>query len=107
VRGPLLVGYIDPQYKVIISATMKLRAKSRADGCCGLNDGTIVSLQNIAYCPRRQIYVIIDNAFLKKENFFSVLCDSSKIGIFLVHKLLELKAWPLTSITKKYVKLPA
>lgn len=60
--GPLLVGYTDPQYKVIISATMKLRANSRADSCCGLNDGTIVLLQNIAYCPRRQIYIIIGNA---------------------------------------------
>lgn len=105
--GPLLAGYTDPQYKVIKSVTMKLRAKSRADSCCGLNDGTIVLMQNIAYCPRRQIYVIIGNAFLKKENFFSVPCDSSKIGIFLVHKLSELKAWPLTSITKKYVQLPA
>lgn len=104
--GPLIIGCTDPQYKVITSVTMKLCAGSRADSCCGLSNGAIVSLRNIAYCPRRQISVIIGNEFLKKENLFSVPCDSSNIGIFLVHELSDLKAWPLTSVIKKYVKLP-
>lgn len=105
-NGPLIIGYTDPQYKVVTSSTMKLRVGSRADSCCSLNDGTIVVLQNIAYCPRRQILVIIGNAFLKKENLFSVPCDSSNIGIYLVYELSKLKAWPLANVTKKYVKLP-
>jgi len=43
---------------------------------------------------------------LKKKNLFSVSCDSSNIGVFLVHELSDLEAWPLTSVIKKYVKLP-
>lgn len=104
--GPLLVNCTNPQFKVIMSATMRLRAASPADSCCSLNDGSLVLLQNIAYCSTRRIPLIIGNEFLIKENLFSVPCDSSILGIFLVHQLSELKAWPLTDVTKKYVKLP-
>lgn len=75
--GPLLFGCIDPQYKVIKSSSMSLRARSCADSCCSLNDRTIILIQNIAYCSQRKIPVIIGNEFLRKENLFSVPCDSA------------------------------
>jgi len=104
--GPLIPHCNNPQYKVVKYNIITSKAESLADSCCGLNDGTIVSIKNIAYCTRRNIPVIIGHELLGKENLFNVPCPSSLLGIFIVRLCTDLKAWPLQNIMRKYVKLP-
>ncbi|KYM94060.1 hypothetical protein ALC62_15321, partial [Cyphomyrmex costatus] len=95
----------NPQYKMIKYNGIVFKAGSLADSCCGLNDGTIVSIANIAYCTKRTIPVIIGYELLRQDNLFNVPCPSSLLGIYIVHLCSNLKSWPLQSIVKKYVKL--
>lgn len=106
VNGPLIEGCCNPQYKKIKSLTATVRIDTLADNCCGLTDGSIVEIKNIAYHKKRNINIIIGNQFCQKEDLYNIPCASSLIGIFKVHELSELKIWPIESIKIKYVKLP-
>ncbi|KYM98827.1 hypothetical protein ALC62_10457, partial [Cyphomyrmex costatus] len=103
--GPLTLNCKNPQYKMIKYNGIVFEAGSLADSCCGLNDGTIVSIANIAYCTKRTIPVIIGYELLRQDNLFNVPCPSSLLGIYIVHLCSNLKSWPLQSIVKKYIKL--
>lgn len=85
---------------------MTFKAGTLADSCCGLSCGTIVNIENVAYCAKQNVPVIIGRAFLEKETLFTVPCLSSFLDIYSVHSLSDLKLWPLQNIVKKYVKLP-
>lgn len=104
-NGPLLPNCKNPQYKIVKFNKMTLKAQTLGDSCCGLNNGAIVCIENIALCEKRNISVIIGYEFLKKEDLFNVPCPSSLLGIYAVRLHSVLKSWPLNSIIKKYVKL--
>lgn len=72
--------------------------------CCGLNTGAIICIENVAFCRKRNIPMIIGYEFLEKEDLFSVPCASSLLGIYKVHSVSSLKSWPLKRIIKKYTK---
>lgn len=103
--GPLIANCQNPQYKVIKFNGMTLKAGTLADSCCGLSCGAIVCIQNVAYCVKRNIPVIIGHEFLEKEDLFTVPCSSPLLDIYSVHSLSEMKSWPLKNIIKKYVQL--
>lgn len=85
---------------------MTFKAGTLADNCCGLNCGAIVCIENVAYCAKKNVPVIIGQEFLEKEDLFNIPCLSSLLDIYFVHSLSDLKSWPLQNIVKKYVKLP-
>lgn len=100
--GPLIPNCHNPQYKVIKFNGMSFKAGTLADSCCG----AIVCIENVAYCTKQNVPVIIGHEFLEKEDLFNVPCSSSLLDIYSVHSLSDLKSWPLKNIVKKYVKLP-
>lgn len=77
-----------------------------ADNCCGLTDGKIIELKNIAYCKELNTNVIIGYEFYHREDLYDIPCPSL-IGIFIVKNLnSELKMWPVENVETKYIKLP-
>jgi len=89
--GPLVDNCSNPQYKIVKYNGIILKAGSSADNCFGLKCGAIVSIQNIAYCIKRDIPVIIGHEFLEKENLYNILCPSSLFGVYAVHLYSNLK----------------
>lgn len=104
--GPLTFDCNNPQYKVIKYNGITFKAGTLANNCCGLSDGTIVCIENVAHCKKRNIPMIIGYEFLEKKDLFDVPCPSSLLGIYCVHLLSHLKSWPLETVITKYVKLP-
>ncbi|KAM0735062.1 hypothetical protein ACS0PU_011175 [Formica fusca] len=104
--GPLTSDCKNPQYKVIKYSGITFKAGTLANNCCGLSDGTIVCIENVAHCKKRNIPMIIGYEFLEKKNLFDVPCPSSLLGIYSLHLLSHLKSWPLETVIRKYVKLP-
>ncbi|XP_025263008.1 uncharacterized protein LOC105254747 isoform X2 [Camponotus floridanus] len=103
--GPIISNCHNPQYKVVKFNGMTFKADTLSDSCCGLSCGAIVCIKNVVYCAKRNIPVIIGQEFMEKEDVFNVPCLSSLLDIYSVHTLSDLKAWPLKTIVKKYVKL--
>lgn len=85
---------------------MTFKAGTLADSYCGLSCGAIVCIENVAYCAKQNVPVIIGHEFLENIDLFNVPCSSSLFDIYSVHSLSDLKSWPLQNIAKKYVKLP-
>lgn len=100
--GPLLSGCTH-QYRGIVLPQFKIINRS-PNNCCGTTDGTIIQIENIAFCE--QVPIVIGREFINKTDFYTILCESSRVGIFKVNKLSTLKKWPLSQITTKYVQLP-
>ncbi|XP_011858295.1 PREDICTED: uncharacterized protein LOC105555865 [Vollenhovia emeryi] len=104
--GPLIPYCNNPQYKIVTYNGITLKAGILADNCCGLDNGAIISIENIAYCTKRNIPVIIGHEFLQKDNLFNIPCPSSLLGIYIIYLRSHLKSWPLKNIVRKYVRLP-
>jgi len=102
---PLTDDSSNPQYKIVKYNGITLKAGSLADNC-GLKCGAIIFVQNIAYCTKRNIPLIIGHEFLDKENLYNIPCPSALLGIYLVHSYSNLKLWPLQYVIRKYVKMP-
>jgi len=67
-----------------------IKIGSLADSCCRLNDGTIVSVVNIAYYTKRNVPVIIGHELMEKQDLFNVPCPSSLFEIYTVHLCSDL-----------------
>ncbi|KYQ49528.1 hypothetical protein ALC60_11406 [Trachymyrmex zeteki] len=81
--GPLILDCKNPQYKMVRYNEIVIKAESLADSCCDLNDGTIVSVANIAYCTKRNVPVIIGHELVRKEDLFNVPCPFSLLEFIL------------------------
>lgn len=106
VEGPLVKDCCNSQYKIIRCLNTTVRIDRLADNCCGLTDGSIVEVKNIAHHKELNMNVIIGKQFCNKEDLYDIPLPSSNIGIFTVYNLSELKIWPIENIKTKYVKLP-
>lgn len=106
IKGPLIEGCCNPQYYIIKCLNVTIRTDTLADNCCGLINGSIVEIKNVAHHKELNTDVIIGNEFLHKEDFYNKPCPSSLLGIFVVNNLSDLKIWPIKDIKTKYVKLP-
>lgn len=102
--GPVLPG-CTRQYRRVALSKCKLINKS-PNNCCGTTAGTIIQIENIVFSEHLQVPVVIGKKFINKCNFYSIPFESSRVGVFKVHKLSKLKIWPLSEITIKYVQLP-
>jgi len=71
---------------------MTFKAGTVADSCCDLSCGAIVCIENVAYCAKQNIPVIIGHEFLEKEDLFNVPCSSSLLDIYSVHSSSDLKS---------------
>lgn len=103
--GPLLPD-CTRQYRGVILQNFKLTNQS-PNNCYGTATGTVIQIENIAFCERLQVPIVpIGREFINKSNFYTVPFDSSGVGVLKVNKLSNLKKWPLSEISLKYVQLP-
>ncbi|KYN18354.1 hypothetical protein ALC57_09336, partial [Trachymyrmex cornetzi] len=102
--GPLLPG-CTRQYRGVALPNFKVINES-PNNCCGNTSGSIIQIENIAFSEYLQIPVVIGREFIDKRDFYTVPSEISRVGVFKVKKLSNLKIWPLSEITIKYVKLP-
>ncbi|KYN18622.1 hypothetical protein ALC57_09060 [Trachymyrmex cornetzi] len=102
--GPVLSG-CRRQYRDAALSLFKI-TNNAPDNCCGTADGEIIQVANIAFSDHLQFPVVIGKKFVSKRDFYNVPIENSRVGIFKVEQLSNLKAWPLSQITIKYVQLP-
>lgn len=93
------------QYRGVALTKFKIINQS-PNNCCGTTAGTIIQIENIAFSKRLQIPIVIGREFINKRDFYTIPSESSRVGVFKVSKLSNLKKWPLSEITIKYVQLP-
>lgn len=103
--GPLLPSCTGPQHKIHLFPSFQIRT-TQPDNCCGSVNGDIIIIHNIAYCSKLNTKVVIGKQFKNKNDFYSIPCNSSSIGIFEVFNLSTLKMWPISEITIKYLCFP-
>lgn len=106
IKGPLIEDCYNPQYKIMRYLNTTIRIDTLANNCCGLIDGNIIEVKNIAYCRKLNTNVIIGNEFCHRKDLYYIPCPSSLIGIYVVENLdSELKMWSIKNVKTKYVKL--
>lgn len=106
-EGPLLPGCRPLQYKLLTTEKFTLKLNSADCYIQIANDSKdIVIIKNITYFADE--ICVIGQKFLHKNNFFTIPCESSALGIFLVNKdcLGELEVFPLRKIKNKVLLLP-
>lgn len=101
--GPILPGINSPQYSTFSRADFILSIHN-PNNCCGLNDGTIVSIENIATNTANNALCIIGRKFIALSDLYTEPCNSSLLGIYKSEGYDNLSAWPLTAVIMKYVK---
>lgn len=103
--GPLLnFNKPDSQYKKAVFTNFILKVNS-PDNCCGLKDGSIVIIQNFIESNNKQY--MIGQKFNKFTDFYTQLCRSSELGIYLLHieDLSPIQSWNVNEISVKYILL--
>jgi len=79
-NGPLLEGYVDPQYSIFKLNGMKIVIQNMANNCCGLDSGEIILMENICYNTKYKDHVVIG----KKSSVYSTMFINSYLGIKII-----------------------
>jgi len=103
--GPLLSDCCGPQYKIHMFHHFQLRI-TKPDNCCGSKNGDIIMVHNFAYSKSLKTEVVIGKKFVSQEDYYSVPCNSSSLGIYVVQHFSTLKMWPVSEICLKYIYFP-
>ncbi|XP_077259700.1 uncharacterized protein LOC143896019 [Temnothorax americanus] len=101
-------GCKNPLYSKAVCSNFTLSIKEDANNCCGLEDGSIVIVQQIAWHVQLNDYIIIGKRFLRKQNFYTTPCESSLLDTYVVSKLAlsENTIWPLFTVNRKFFIIP-
>lgn len=100
--GPILPGINGCQYSRF-SRTDFILSIYNPNNCCGLNNGSIVTIENIVTNAANELF-IIGRKFINLTDLYTEPCNSSLLGIYKSTECENLLAWPLTSVRTKYVK---
>lgn len=101
-EGPVLSGMNGLQYSTFSRADFTLSIHN-PNNCCGLNDNSIVIIENIVANAANELF-IIGRKFINLSDLYTEPCNSSLLGIYKSTGYENLSAWPLTSLKIKYVK---
>ncbi|XP_046403542.1 uncharacterized protein LOC124169102 isoform X1 [Ischnura elegans] len=104
-EGPLLSNCcVTKQYKEVKFQNFRL-STSKPNNVCGLSSGDILVVDNIVYCLKSKEMVVIGRTYQDRDNFYSLPCESSKLGIYKVYNLSNSNFFPVRNIKLKYVQL--
>ncbi|CAN7949918.1 unnamed protein product, partial [Ixodes hexagonus] len=105
-NGPLPPDCADPQYKAVdLPHKFCLRTRMN-DNTCTLADGTIIRIQNFAFCSASGEARVIGKQFRETADLYTYPSASSMLGIVLASDLSGTSSWPLSSIVQKCVRIP-
>lgn len=103
-NGPLPLNCCGPQYDTLAFSDFVIKTKS-PNNCCSTVGGDILLIENICFSKELQCSVIVGRQFFIKNNFYTLPCQSSIIGIYKVEKLSHLRTWSISDICMKRVCL--
>ncbi|CAN7944463.1 unnamed protein product, partial [Ixodes pacificus] len=104
--GPLPLDCTDPQYKAV-NLPHKFCMRTRMnDNTCMLADGSIISVQNFAFCSASGEARVISKQFRETSDLYTYPCLSSMLGIVLATNLSSTSSWPLSSVVQKCLRIP-
>lgn len=75
-------GCKNPLYKKAVCNNFTLSVNEKANNCCGLEDGSVVIVQQIAWHVQLHNFVIIGNKFIRKSDFYNIPCASSFLDTY-------------------------
>ena len=101
--GPLHPFCCLPAYSMNKCGSFSITLQER-DNCC-MQDDHIIVVKNIAHKRFTEDICLIGFEFLVKEDLYTEPFQSSRLNIYVVSGLSELKLWPLQNL-RKMVKLP-
>lgn len=104
-KGPLLTGFSSPQYMNLHFKSFRLGISAR-DCCFTRKDGSIIVIRNICSDIATGALTVIGRRFLHKEDAYTAICPSSKLGVFFVSQMSELIAVPIGEVLHKNMILP-
>lgn len=105
-NGPLPADCVNPQYKAVnLPHKFCLRTRMN-DNTCILADGTIIRIQNFAFCSASGQAQVIGKQFRETADLYTYPSASSMLGIVLASDLSGTSSWPLSSIVQKCVRIP-
>jgi len=90
------------QYNKIVFKQFILKTAALDNICC-LTDGSIVIVQN--FISTNEGIFVIGNKYHSLVDFYSELCESSKLGIYVVDRIRDLQKWDIKQIAYKCLKL--
>lgn len=99
-------GCKNPSYKKAVCKNFTLSINDSANNCCGLEDGSIVIVQQIIWHVQLNDFVIIGKNFLQKRNVYDLPCASSLLNTYIISTLSQNKMWLLSSIKHKFFIMP-
>lgn len=101
-------GCKNPLYKKAACNNFTLSINECANNCCGLKDGSIVIIQQIAWHVQLNDFVIVGKKFLQKMNAYDIPCVSSLLDTYIVSKstLSQTRMWPLSNVKQKFFIMP-
>jgi len=103
--GPLPAGFVSSQYTSLKFREFSLNV-SDANNCCGLDDGSIIVVENFVFSRRQKCMVALGRQFSKRSDFYTDPCASSSLGILKVENLSSLRAFDVKRIVQKYYRMP-
>ncbi|CAN7937837.1 unnamed protein product [Ixodes hexagonus] len=105
-NGPLTAGCEGPQYRSV-RVPDKFTPRTRInDNTCMLVDGTIITIQNIAFCSLSGQAQVIGKQFGKSDDLYTYPCPSSMLGVVLASEPSVTTSWPLSRVVQKCVRMP-
>lgn len=102
-NGPLLPTCCLPCFKTLKYQNFVLGIEE-PDNCCMQGEHIIIA-RNIASMRGTEEICIIGQEFLHKKDFYAHPFESSRLDIYIVSGLSDLKVWPVSNV-RKMVKLP-
>ncbi|XP_039313132.1 uncharacterized protein LOC120359508 [Solenopsis invicta] len=95
-----------PLYTEAISINYRFRVNTINDNCCILTNGDIVQITKFSYDFEKEELIICGKRYERKDNLFTIPCESSLLQIYVVSQLSQEKMWPLNKIKNKMFVLP-
>ncbi|XP_029666222.1 uncharacterized protein LOC115237366 [Formica exsecta] len=89
-NGPIIHNCTNPQYKIINFLNYVIKVNDNANNYCLMKNGSVIEIENIAYCDTRKCLVAIGRKYMIKKDLFPVPCLSSLLEIYIVKNLSEL-----------------
>lgn len=99
-------GKRGPSYTEAISINYRLRVYAINDNCCLLTNGEIVKMTKFSYDFEKEESIVCGKRYERKENLFTIPCESSLLQIYVVSQLSQEKMWSLNKIKNKMFVLP-
>lgn len=101
-NGPLINFHNCNQFGKVVFKQFILKI-NEPDNCCSLKDGNIILIRN--FVVNNEGLFVIGKKYKMLTDFYTIPCESSKLGIYVINDVGNLESWDLEQIANKCIKL--